>query len=115
MAYTMLEASDALVAGDLLKSVAAQAGPEALDPHPFVILTIAVLALLNYRGVFMTLSVNFVITAIAYLAIVVLFIATPPWNPGAVLLRRDLLNGLPYGWIGVLAAFQFGIWYYLGI
>ncbi|RWL51247.1 MAG: amino acid permease, partial [Mesorhizobium sp.] len=22
---------------------------------------------------------------------------------------------LPYGWIGVIAAFQFGIWYYLGI
>src|SRR4051795_10254147 len=64
MAYTMLEASDALVVGDLLKSVAAQAGHEALDPHPFVILTIAVLAWLNYRGVFMTLSVNFVITAI---------------------------------------------------
>ncbi|HVI18071.1 MAG TPA: amino acid permease [Gaiellales bacterium] len=115
MAYTMLEASDALVVGDLLKSVAAQAGHEALDPHPFVILTIAVLAWLNYRGVFMTLSVNFVITAIAYLAIVVLFIGTQPWNPGAVLLHRDLLNGLPYGWIGVLAAFQFGIWYYLGI
>ena len=24
-------------------------------------------------------------------------------------------NALPYGWIGVIAAFQFGIWYYLGI
>jgi ethanolamine permease len=25
------------------------------------------------------------------------------------------LTGLPYGWIGVVAAFHFGIWYYLGI
>ena len=24
-------------------------------------------------------------------------------------------TALPYGWIGVIAAFQFGIWYYLGI
>ena len=24
-------------------------------------------------------------------------------------------NALPYGWIGVFAAFQFGMWYYLGI
>ena len=24
-------------------------------------------------------------------------------------------NALPYGWIGVIASFQFGIWYYLGI
>jgi ethanolamine permease len=24
-------------------------------------------------------------------------------------------SGLPYGWIGVIAAFQFGMWFYLGI
>ena len=40
---------------------------------PFIVLTIVVLAWLNYRGVLMTLNVNFVITAIAYLSIVVLF------------------------------------------
>ena len=33
----------------------------------------------------------------------------------ATLHHRDLLTGLPYGWIGVIAAFQFGIWFYLGI
>ena len=34
---------------------------------------IVILAALNYRGVLMTLNVNFVITALAYLAIIILF------------------------------------------
>ena len=112
MAYTMLEAADALVVGDLLAAVA---GTENFDTQPWVVLTIAVLAWLNYRGVFMTLTVNFIITAAAFLSLVVLFVGTQPWNPGAVLQHRELLTDLPYGWIGVIAAFHFGIWYYLGI
>ncbi len=115
LAYTMLEAADALVVGDLVSTVAAQTGHEGLDPKPFVLLTIAVLAWLNYRGVFMTLSVNFVMTAIAFLSIVVLFFATEPWSQGTILQHGELLDGLPYGWIGVIAALQFGMWYYLGI
>lgn len=115
MAYTMLEAADALVTGDLVAIAAAAFGHPDLDPKPFVVLTIAVLAFLNYRGVFMTLTINFVITAAAFLSIVILFIGTSPWNPGEVLLHSEMLTELPYGWIGVLAAFQFGIWYYLGI
>lgn len=115
LAYTMLEAADALVAGDLLAIVAGQFGHPDLDPKPFVVLTIAFLAWLNYRGVFMTLTVNFVITAVAFLALVVMFFWTQPWNPGAVLLHEKLLTDLPYGWIGVIAALQFGMWYYLGI
>ncbi|MDH5411110.1 MAG: APC family permease [Alphaproteobacteria bacterium] len=115
LAYTMLEAADALVVGDLLAIVAGQFGHPDLDPKPFVVLTIAFLAWLNYRGVFMTLTVNFVITAVAFLALVVMFFWTQPWNPGAVLLHEKLLTDLPYGWIGVIAALQFGMWYYLGI
>ncbi len=115
LAYTMLEAADALVAGDLLAIVAGQFGHPDLDPKPFVVLTIAFLAWLNYRGVFMTLTVNFVITAVAFVALVVMFFWTQPWNPGAVLLHEKLLTDLPYGWIGVIAALQFGMWYYLGI
>ena len=115
LAYTMLEAADALVAGDLLAIVAGQFGHPDLDPKPFVVLTIAFLAWLNYRGVFMTLTVNFVITAIAFLALVIMFFWTQPWNPGEVLLHEKLLTDLPYGWIGVIAALQFGMWYYLGI
>ena len=83
--------------------------------RPFVVLSIAILAWLNYRGVFMTLTVNFVITAAAFLAIIILFIGVSPWEPGKVLLHKDLLVDLPYGWIGVIASLQFGMWYYLGI
>lgn len=115
MAYTMLEAADALVVGDLIKAVAGEFGHLALDPKPFVLLTIAFLAWLNYRGVFMTLTVNFVITAAAFVAIIILFIGVQPWNPGKFLLHREMLTQLPYGWIGVVAALQFGMWYYLGI
>jgi ethanolamine permease len=115
MAYTMLEASDAIVVGDLIKTIALQYGAE-VDTKPFVVLTIAVLAWLNYRGVFMTLTVNFVITAFAFVAIIVLFFAVEGVGTGGSILRhREMLTDLPYGWIGVLAALQFGMWYYLGI
>src|SRR6185369_7721122 len=89
-----------------------------LNHNPFIVLTIVVLVFLNYRGVLVTLNVNFVITALAFLSIVVLFFSVQPWSQGVVLKLGDMVtpsNALPYGWIGVIAAFQFGIWYYLGI
>jgi ethanolamine permease len=114
-AYTMLEVSDAILAGDLLVTVAST---EGLTRHAFVVLTIVVLAWLNYRGVLMTLNINFVVTALACLSIVILFFSVQPWSQGVILKLGELVtpnNALPYGWIGVIAAFQFGIWYYLGI
>jgi ethanolamine permease len=114
-AYTMLEAADALVVGDLMVEAARDFGVENLDPKPFVVFTIAILAWLNYRGVFMTLTVNFIITAIAFIAIFVLFFAARGWSPGEFIQQKGLLTQLPYGWLGVVAAFQFAIWYYLGI
>lgn len=115
MAYTMLCAADALVVGDLMTSGAAVMGYADLDPKPFVVLTVAFLAWLNYRGVFMTLTINLVITFLAFAALIVLFLAVDPLNQGAVLQHQGLLTDLPYGWIGVLASLQFGMWYYLGI
>ncbi|MEX3935225.1 APC family permease [Paraburkholderia phymatum] len=115
MAYTMLEAADALVVGDLIKAVATDSGYANFDSRPFTLVTIAFLALLNYRGVFVTLTVNFVITAVAFIAIVVLFLGVAPWHPGQTLIHHELLTQLPYGWLGVVAALQFGMWYYLGI
>ncbi|MCZ8542927.1 APC family permease [Mesorhizobium qingshengii] len=114
-AYTMLEVSDAILLGD---TIVAKAGVEGLNHNAFIAATIVVLAWLNYRGVLMTLNVNFVITAIAYISIVILFFSVSPWTQGAVLKLNELVtpeNALPYGWIGVIAAFQFGIWFYLGI
>lgn len=115
MAYTMLEASNAIVVGDLLKQLAGDMGAADLSTRPFIVLTIVLLAWLNYRGVYATLNVNFVITAVAFISIIVLFFSVSPFAPGKVLLHKDLLTGLPYGWIGVLGALQFGMWYYLGI
>jgi ethanolamine permease len=115
MAYTMLEASNAIVVGDLLKQLAGDMGAADLSTRPFIVLTIVLLAWLNYRGVYATLNVNFVITAIAFISIIVLFFSVAPFSPGKVLLHKDLLTDLPYGWIGALGALQFGMWYYLGI
>jgi ethanolamine permease len=114
LAYTMLEAGDVQVAGYLIQIGVAELGYE-VDWKVWTVLSLAILALLNYRGVFMTLTINFIITAAAFLSIIILFIGVEPWNPGAILRHSDLLTDLPYGWLGVIAALHFGIWYYLGI
>jgi ethanolamine permease len=120
-AYTMLEAANAITLGYLVQTVGGMAGltdaaGEALVLHdkPFIVLTIMFLAWLNYRGVYATLTFNLVITAIAFIAIIILFFAAKPWST-EILQHHELLNGLPYGWIGVIAALHFGLWYYLGI
>ncbi|MCU0954153.1 MAG: APC family permease [Hyphomicrobium sp.] len=120
-AYTMLEAANAITLGYLVQTVGGMASMtdaagEALVLHdkPFIVLTIMFLAWLNYRGVYATLTFNLVITAIAFIAIIILFFAAKPWSP-EILQHHELLNGLPYGWIGVIAALHFGLWYYLGI
>lgn len=116
-AYTMLEVSNAIVVADTIK---AYAGEGFTDWHyrGVIATIIVVLATLNYRGVLMTLNINLVITAFAFLAIIVLFFSVQPWSQGAVLKLGDMVtpeNALPYGWIGVIAGFHWGIWYYLGI
>jgi ethanolamine permease len=116
-AYTMLEVSNAIVVADTIK---AYAGDGFTDWHyrGVIATIIMVLAALNYRGVLMTLNVNLVITAFAYLAIIVLFFSVQPWSQGEVLKLGQMItpeNALPYGWLGVIAGFHWGIWYYLGI
>jgi ethanolamine permease len=118
--YTMLEAADANVMSYLATTVSSQLGYNgSVNQYAFIVLAIMVLAFLNYRGVLATLSVNFVITAIAFIAIVVLFFGVEGFAPTSQLhfagLTSSHANGLPYGWLGVFAALQFGMWYYLGI
>jgi ethanolamine permease len=118
--YTMLEAADANVMSYLATTVAGRLGHTGdVNQYAFIVLAVMVLAFLNYRGVLATLSVNFIITAIAFVAILVLFVGSRGWAPGDSLhfagLAGDESNGLPYGWLGVIAALQFGMWYYLGI
>ena len=75
LAYTMLEAGDVQVAGQLVQIGAGELRPWTIGPlGAFTVLSLAILAWLNYRGVFMTLTVNFVITAAAFLSIIILFI-----------------------------------------
>jgi ethanolamine permease len=117
-AYTMLEAANAITAGYLFSVVAQMTGHAGdLDQRPFIILVIMFLAWLNYRGVLATLTFNLVITAVAFLAIIVLFLSTSGILGGGIMDHAALFEGheLPYGWIGVLAAMHFGLWYYLGI
>jgi ethanolamine permease len=118
--YTMLEAADANVMSYLANTVATRLGyTGTVNQYAFIVLAVMVLAFLNYRGVLATLSINFVITAIAFVAILVLFVGSRGWEPNASMhmagLTGDVTNGLPYGWLGVIAALQFGMWYYLGI
>ncbi len=116
-AYTMLEVSNAILVADTVKSYAGE-GFGDWHYRGVIATVIVVLAALNYRGVLMTLNVNFVITAFAYLSIIVLFFSVQPWSQGTVLQLGEMVtpdNALPYGWIGVVAAFHWGIWYYLGI
>ncbi len=114
LAYTMLEAGNAITAGYLVQTVGGMAGFEGVHDKPFIVLTIMFLAWLNYRGVFATLTFNLVITAVACVAIVTLFFGVTPWNNDH-LQHSGLINGLPYGWLGVIASLHFGLWYYLGI
>ncbi len=121
LAYTMLEAADVQVVGQLVQIGIGRIDPEgAAVLHAewwwsFTILSLMFLAWLNYRGVLMTLTVNFIITAAAFASILILFFGVQGWDPDAQLMHEGLLTDLPYGWLGVIASLHFGIWYYLGI
>lgn len=109
--YVMLEAADALVVGQILQSL----HPD-VQALPYIILSLLLLTYLNYRGVYATLTLNFFITAIAFVTIFILLFGTKFYNPATSLLQiKQLTDGLPYGWLGIIAALQFGIWFYLGI
>jgi ethanolamine permease len=118
-AYTMLEAGNAITLGYLISVVASMSGYSGeLDQRPFIILAIMFLAWLNYRGVLATLTFNLVITAFAFFAIIILFFATTGAFGESQMMHADLMAGqaaLPYGWLGVLAAMHFGLWFFLGI
>ena len=109
--YVMLEAADALVVGSVLETL----NPD-IQALPYIILSLLLLTWLNYRGMHATLNLNIVLTGFAFLAIIILLFSSKFYSPSESLLNLEgLMNGLPYGWIGILGAFQFGCWFYLGI
>jgi ethanolamine permease len=118
-AYTMLEAANAWTVGFLVQTVAGMGGHEGtLNDDPFIVLSVMFLAWLNYRGVLATLTFNLAITAFAFVAIILLFLMTGPLSSGTLMQHVALTGGqaaMPYGWLGILAAMHFGLWFYLGI
>ncbi|HKL11131.1 MAG TPA: amino acid permease [Clostridia bacterium] len=109
--YVMLEAADALVVGELLKSISNE-----IQVLPFILLSLLSLTYLNYKGSHGSMNVNIVLTAVAFATILILLASTKFYSPGESLIRlRENINGLPYGWMGILGSFQFGCWFYLGI
>lgn len=109
--YVMLEAADAVVVGQILKTLS----PD-VQALPYIILSLLLLTYLNYRGVQATLNLNTVLTGIAFLTIIILLFSTKFYSPAESIMNlKGLTDGLPYGWIGILGAFQFGCWFYLGI
>jgi ethanolamine permease len=109
--YVMLAAADSLVVGEILKTIS----PD-IQSLPYIILSILSLTWLNYRGVHATLNLNIVLTGIAFITIIILLFSTRFYSPSMSMIQLGAFtNGLPYGWIGILGAFQFGCWFYLGI
>ena len=66
--FVMLAAADVLVVGEILKTL----NPD-VQALPYVIMSLMALTYLNYQGVYATLTLNFILTAIAFLTIIVLF------------------------------------------
>ena len=109
--YVMLEAADALVVGEILKTI----HPD-IQATPYVIFSLLLLTYLNYKGTHATLNINIILTGIAIITIIILLFSTRFYSSSQSLINLSgLSNGLPYGWIGVLGALQFGCWFYLGI
>ncbi len=109
--YVMLEAADALVVGQILQTL----HPD-VQALPYIILSLVALTYMNYKGVHATLNLNIVLTGIAFITIFILLFSTKFYSPtNSMLHLKEMTNGLPYGWMGILGAFQFGCWFYLGI
>jgi len=109
--YVMLEAADALVVGQILQTL----HPD-VQALPYIILSLVALTYMNYKGVHATLNLNIVLTGVAFITIFLLLFSTKFYSPtNSILNLKEMTNGLPYGWMGILGAFQFGCWFYLGI
>ncbi|WP_406660359.1 amino acid permease [Methanolobus sp. ZRKC3] len=110
MEFIALEAADAIV----VAFIAQEIFPE-LQVFPVTLLVIATLTFINYRGVVAALTLNFFMTAIAFLAII-LFFFSGTFGGVFELHPENLFQGaMPNGMIGLFAALQFGPWFFLGI
>ena len=119
MEYMCLEASDAIVVGAVLNTILPTYGFTGveLSAKAVAVLVVALLTLLNYRGAVAALTLNFIMTAIAAVAILIFFFYGVTGLQGVALNPDLVFEGATQSWglIGILAALQFGPWFYLGI
>lgn len=109
--YIMLEAGDVIVVGQLLNSI----NPK-ISVLAFTILSLLALTYINYHGTHSTLTLNFIITALAFSSVVILLFATNFNDPQMTLIKmKELTNGFPYGPLGCIAAIGYSCWFFLGI
>ena len=79
-------------------------------------MSLLLLTYLNYKGAHTSLTLNFIITAIAFVTLLILLFSTNFWDAQATLVDlKAMTDGLPYGYLGIIAAMQFGVWFFLGI
>ena len=109
MEFIALEAADAIVVAFIVQELVPQ-----IQVFPVTLLVIAALTFINYRGVVGALTLNFALTMLALLAIMVFFFSGV--LGGFELHTENLFHGaMPNGIIGLFAALQFGPWFFLGI
>lgn len=109
--YVMLEAGDVIVVGQLINALFPK-----IPVLPVTLVTVLLLTYINYRGARTTLTLNFIITATAFLSILILLAATDFTDPQNTLLRlSEFTNGVPYGPLGVMAAIGYSCWFFLGV
>jgi len=111
MEYIALSAGDAIVIGQLLSAYV-----DWIDVRAVAMLILAVLTLINYRGAVTALTLNFFLTFVAAIAVVLFFLSSATGLGGFEFHYENMFQGaMPYGLVGVFAALQFGPWFYLGI
>ncbi|MBQ9881018.1 MAG: amino acid permease [Synergistes sp.] len=109
--YAMLEAADVLVVGELLQTL-----NPGIHTVPFVFLTLLALTYINYHGAYMSLTLNFFITAFAFCCVLSLLLGIDLSSIRGISVRlKEMTNGLPFGILGMFAALQFSCWFFLGI
>lgn len=115
MEFIALEAADAIVVGQLVSVYL-----PGIDMKAVALFIIALLTLINYRGAVTALTLNFFLTFISALAILLFFLSFV-FNIGNIshinmnLFSNGIGSVMPYGIVGLFAALQFGPWFFLGI
>lgn len=109
--YLMLEAGDVIVVGQLVHIVL----PE-IPPFLVTFIIVVLLTLLNYKGTYTSLSVNFVITVLAFLSIIIVLWSTRFWS-----VNRTIIDYVGHGAIdkistkGLLSIIGVSCWFFLGV